>query len=122
MMARGGGVNTIHGNLEFLSDDDVRWFSRVQGLYLRLQSLGRTKTFGGTPGEGQPYGFGSLDREGAVYVVVNPAESIEEIQMPRLSRVQKAKANGRLLFHDAGFLPALKDDEIKLGPGQMAVV
>jgi hypothetical protein len=122
MMARGGWVNTVHGNLEFLTDEDARWFAKVQALYLRLESLGRTKTFGGIPGEIQPYGFGSLDREGAVYVVVNPAQSVEEIQMPRLSQVQKANANGRLLFRDAGFLPVVTGDKIKLGPGQMAVV
>jgi hypothetical protein len=122
MMARGGWINTVHGNLEFLTDEDARWFARVQALYLRLQSLGRTKTFGGIPGEAQPYGFGSLDTEGAVYAVVNPAQSVEEIQMPRLSQVQKANTNGRLLFRDAGFQPTVDGDKIKLGPGQMAVV
>jgi hypothetical protein len=122
MMARGGWINTVHGNLELLTDEDARWFAKVQALYLRLQSLGRTKTFGGIPGEIQPYGFGSLDTEGAVYSVVNPAQSVEEIQMPRLSQAQKANSDGRLLFRDAGFQPVLSGDKIKLGPGQMAVV
>jgi hypothetical protein len=122
MMARGGWVNTVHGNLEFLSDDDARWFAKVQSFYLRLQSMGRTKTFGGIPGEVQPYGFGSLDSDGEVYAVVNPAQSIEEIQMPRLSREQSAIANGRVIFRDAGFLPLVTADNIKLGPGQMAIV
>jgi hypothetical protein len=122
MMARGGWVNTVHGNLEFLTDEDARWFAKVQALYLRLESIGRTKTFGGIPGEIQPYGFGSLDPGGAVYALVNPAQSVEEIQMPQLSRVQKPIANGRLLFRDAGFQPVVTGDKIKLGPGQMAVV
>src|SRR5260370_42434320 len=53
MMARGGWINTVHGNLEFLTDEDERWFAKVQELYLRLESVGRTKTFGGIPGEAQ---------------------------------------------------------------------
>ncbi len=122
MMARGGWVNTVHGNLEFLTDEDARWFAKVQALYLRLESMGRTKTFGGVPGEIQPYGFGSLDADGAVYALVNPAQSVEEIQMPQLSHVQKTNAPGRLLFRDAGFQPEVTGDKIKLGPGQMAVV
>jgi hypothetical protein len=122
MMARGGWVNTVHGNLEFLSDDDARWFAKVQSLYLRLESMGRTKTFGGIPGDVQPYGFGSLDADGEVYAVVNPAQSVEEIQMPRLSQEQNANKDGLVIFRDAGFQPVLTGDKIKLGPGQMAVV
>jgi hypothetical protein len=122
MMARGGWVNTVHGNLEFLSNEDARWFAKVQSLYLRLQSMGRTKTFGGIPGEIQPYGFGSLDADGEVYAVVNPAQSVEEIRMPRLSREQKAIKGGRVIFRDAGFQPVLTSDHIRLGPGQLAVV
>lgn len=122
MMARGGWVNTVYGSLEFLSDDDARWFVKVQSLYLHLQSDGRTKTFGGIPGDIQPYGFGSLDSEGVVYVVMNPAQSVEEIQMPRLSHEQPAVGGGRVIFRDAGFRPELTNDKIKLGPGQMAVV
>ncbi|HEY7616701.1 MAG TPA: hypothetical protein VH744_07855, partial [Terriglobales bacterium] len=122
MMARGGWVNTVHGNLEFLSDEDARWFAKVQSLYLRLQATGRTKTFGGIPGDVQPYGFGSFDSEGAVYTVVNPAQSVEELRLPALSRMQKPLGVGRLLFRDAGFVPRLAGDRITLGPGQMTVV
>ncbi len=56
MMARGGWVNTVYGSLEFLTDDDARWFAKVQALYSRFLSEGRTKTFGGIPGDIQPYG------------------------------------------------------------------
>jgi hypothetical protein len=122
MMARGGWVNTVHGNLEFLSDDDARWFAKVQALYLGLQSTGRTKTFGGIPGNVQPYGFGSLDSDGTVYAVVNPAQSIDSIQIPRLSREQAAITGGRVIFCDAGYQPVLEGDTIELGPGQLAVV
>ncbi len=122
MMARGGWVNTVHGNLEFLSDDDARWFAKVQSLYLALESKGRTKTFGGIPGNVQLYGFGSLDSDGSIYAVVNPAQSVEEIQMPRLSKEQGPVGGGRVIFRDAGFEPVLSGDQIRLGPGQMAAV
>jgi hypothetical protein len=122
MMARGGWVNTVHGNLEFLSDADARWFAKAQKLYLELESMGRSKTFGGIPGEVQPYGFGSLTPAGSVYVVMNPAQDFAEVTMPLLSQVQKPNQHGRLLFRDAGFLPVLDGNAIKLGPGQMAVV
>ena len=122
MLARGGWVNTVHGNLEFISDDDARWFAGVQLLYLHLGATGRTKTFGGIPGEAEPYGFGSVDSEGAVYTLLNPKESIAEIEMPLLSRLQEPNDGGRLLFRDAGFVPVLTGNKIKLGPGQLAVV
>jgi len=122
MMARGGWVNTVYGSLEFLSDDDARWFAKAEALYRELLSAGRTKTFGGIPGDVQPYGFGSLDSDGEVYAVVNPAQSVEELQMPRLSREQPAVSGGRVLFRDAGFMPVVNGDRIRLGPGQLAVV
>jgi len=122
MMARGGWVNTVYGNLEFLNDTDARWFAKAQSLYRELEAKGRTKTFGGIPGEVQPYGFGSLDANGAVYVVMNPAQSAKKIQMPRLSYEQPAPSGGRVIFRDAGFAPVLAGDKIQLGPGQMAVV
>jgi hypothetical protein len=122
MMARGGWINTVHGNLELIGDDDARWFARVQSLFLGLQSLGRTKAFGGIPGEVQTYGFGSVDADGSIYVVVNPAQSMQSIQMPLLSQEQRPLASGRLLFADAGFRPVLAGNKIQLGPGQMAMV
>jgi hypothetical protein len=122
MVSRGGWVNTIHGNLEFLDDDKARWFARVQKLYEPLQAEGRTKTFGGIPGDVEPYGFGSLDLGGAIYTVVNPAQAVREIEMPLLSRVESTLANGRIIFRDAGFVPILHGNRIKLGPGQMAAV
>ena len=122
MVARGGWVNTIHGNLEFLDEEKGRWFARVQRIYERLQAEGRTKTFGGIPGDVQPYGFGSLDTDGAVYTVVNPGQAVREIELPVLSRVQDPLAGGRVIFRDAGFVPLLKGNKITLGPAQMAAV
>lgn len=122
MLARGGWMNTTHGNLELINDSDAHWFAHVQSLYLHFQSEGRIKTFGGIPGDVQTYGFGALDGDGSVYVVVNPAQNMAKIQMPLLSQAQKLLGQGRLLFRDAGFAPRLTGDTIELGPEQMAMV
>ena len=122
MAARGGWINTVHGNLEFLNDDDARWFARVQSLYEPLQRTGITRWFGGTPGNVRPYGFGSVAVDGAVYAVVNPSQGIRTIRLSRLSTEQEPNIGGRVLFRDAGFAPALEDDSILLGPGQLALV
>ncbi len=100
MAARGGWVNTIHGNLEFLDDEKAKWFAKVQKIYASLQAMGRTKTFGGIPGD----------------------VAVDEIEMPLLSQTQKRLQGGRMIFRDAGFLPVLSGNSIKLGPGQMAAV
>jgi hypothetical protein len=122
MMARGGWVNTVHGNLELIDDNEARWMARVQSLFFELQGLGRIHTFGGIPGDAQPYGFGGVTTRGAVYVVVNPAQSVATIKMPQLAPDQPALGPGRIQFRDAGFVPHLEGDVITLGPGQMAMV
>jgi hypothetical protein len=122
MMARGGWVNTIHGNLEFLGEENARWFARAQHLYEELQAEGRTKSFGGIPGNVEPYGFGSFDSTGAVYTVLNPAQTVGELELPKLSRVQAPLGAGRIIFGDAGFVPVLRGNRITLGPGQMAAI
>ena len=122
MLARGGWVNTIHGNLELIDDQKAVWMAKVFELYLRMESLGRTKTFGGIPGEAEPYGFPSLDANGSLYTVVNPAQAIRSIELPRLSQDQAGSAQKRILFRDVGFQPSLSGDSITLGPEQMAVI
>jgi hypothetical protein len=122
MMARGGWINTTYGNLELMSNQDANWYARVQSLFLHFQSEGRIQTFGGIPGDIQTYGFGALDSDGSVYVVVNPAQDVAKIALPLLSQVQKPPGQGRLLFRDSGFVPHLVGDTIELGPGQMAMV
>ncbi len=122
MMARGGWIDTTHGNLELITDEDARWFARVQSLFLHFQSEGRIKSFGGIPGEVQTYGFGALDADGSAYVVMNPAQSVTSVSMPLLSQVQRPLGQGRILFRDAGFAPQLTGNSIELGPGQMAMV
>ncbi|MGB6134375.1 MAG: hypothetical protein WBG54_21550 [Acidobacteriaceae bacterium] len=121
-LARGGWINNTQGNLELMSDQDRRWFARLQSLYLHLEAEGQIKSFGGIPGNDQTYGFGALDSDGSVYVVMNPAQDMARIQMPLLSREQQPLAAGRLLFRDAGYVPHLTGDTIELGPGQMAMV
>jgi hypothetical protein len=121
-LARGGWVDTTYGNLEMLSDQDAHWFARLQSLFLHLQSTGRTHTFGGIPGNNEPYGFGSLDADGSVYVVVNPRQEIASIQLPLLAAGQEPLQRGRVQFRDAGFIPRVNGDAVVLGPGQMAMI
>jgi hypothetical protein len=122
MLARGGWVNTVHGNLEFLDEEKAQWFAKVQRVYAGLLAKGRTKTFGGIPGQVEPYGFGSFDSGGAIYTVVNPAQTFAEIALPLLTREQSPPEQGRVLFRDAGFAPVLKGNRVTLGPGQLAAV
>jgi len=126
MMARGGWVNTVHGNLELISGEDARWMARAQSLFFELQGLGRIHTFGGIPGDVEPYGFGGVTTRGSVYVVMNPGQAIATIKLPKLAPDQPALDSGRIQFRDAGFQPRLSATEtsgmqITLGPGQMAM-
>jgi hypothetical protein len=121
-VARGGWVNTVHGNLEFWDADDARWFARLQRLYGPLQKDRTTKWFGGNPGDVRPYGFGSKGVDGALYAAVNPSQSVRTIRLPRLAPEQEANIDGRVLFQDAGFVPRLDGDTLQLGPGQLALV
>jgi hypothetical protein len=122
MMARGGWVNTIHGNLELIQSKDAEWMARAQSLFFELQGLGRIHTFGGIPGDVMPYGFGGITTRGAVYVVVNPAQDVATLNLPMLAPDQPPLGAGRIQFRDAGFQPHLNGNQITLGPGQMAMV
>lgn len=122
MMARGGWVNTVHGNLELINNEDAAWMARAQKLFFEFQGLGRIRTFGGIPGDVQPYGFGGTTTRGSVYVVMNPTQAVATIKLPLLVPDQEPLRLGRIQFRDAGFSPVLKGDEISLGPGQMALV
>jgi hypothetical protein len=122
MAARGGWVNTVHGNLEFLDEDAVRWLARVQRLYDPLQRAGINRPFDGAPSEAQPYGFASAGAVGALYATVNPTQRVRTIRLPRLSPEQPPNIKGRVLFRDVGYEPALDGDMLRLGPGQLALV
>lgn len=39
MLARGGWINTVHGNLELIDDGKAAWFGKAQSLYLHMLSL-----------------------------------------------------------------------------------
>jgi hypothetical protein len=120
--ARGGWMNVYYGNLELLDDTQAKWFAKVQHLFFELQSFGRTYPFGSLPGVGEPYGFCSMGKEGSLYTVVNPSQSQQRVKLPRLHRLQPALSGGRIQFRDAGFKPVLEQNEILLGPEQLAVV
>lgn len=120
--ARGGWVNTFFADLRYIDDEKACWFAKVQQIYLPLQAEGRTKTFGGDPGEVQAYGFGSLDATGSIYTVINPAQQVVTVRLPSLSSVQAPLTGGRVIFTDAGFVPKLGDGAVTLGPGQMASI
>ena len=122
MLSHGGWIETTHGNLELLDEAQAQWYAKVQRLYLGMLALGRTKTFGGIPGNAEPYGFASINEDGGLYTVVNPAQAISKIELPRLSQEQLPPSNPRLLFRDAGFQPILTGNTITLGPEQMALV
>jgi hypothetical protein len=122
MMARGGWVNTVHGNLELIQGKDAQWMARAQSLFFQLQGLGRIHSFGGIPGDIETYGFGGVTTRGAVYVVMNPTQTVATVSLPQLASAQPALGAGRVQFRDAGFTPRLNGNKITLGPGQMAMV
>ncbi|HLI20215.1 MAG TPA: hypothetical protein VKV32_03795 [Stellaceae bacterium] len=122
MVAHGGWINTIHGSLEALDDTKAHWLAKVQALYDPLQRDGVTKGFGGIPGDAQPYGFGSVSHDGALYTVVNPSQRVRTVRLPQLAPQQPRLTDGRVLFRDAGFAPVLRNERIRLGPGQLALV
>jgi hypothetical protein len=122
MMARGGWVNTIHGNLELIQGEDAVWMARVQSLFLEIQGEGRTHTFGGIPGDIEPYGFAGVTTKGSVYVVTNPTQTVAKVMLPSYNTGGSTPGLGRVQFRDAGFVPKLEKDAITLGPGQMAMI
>ena len=123
MMARGGWVNTVHGNLELIEGEDVRWMARAQKLFFELQALGRIHTFGGNSRRRRTlWVWRYVTTRGAVYVAVNPAQTVATIPLPRFAFNQTSLGQGRIQFYDAGFIPTLNGIKLTLGPGQMAMV
>jgi hypothetical protein len=114
-LARGGWVNTYHGNLELLDDHKARWFAKVQSLFDHLLINGRFSSFGGVPGKRQIYGFMAEENNGVIYTVVNPCQQERKMELP------KAKS-GRILFCDSGFKPLFEGNCITLGAEQLAII
>lgn len=121
-LARGGWINTLYGNLELLRDQDAGWLAKAQDFWLAVQQHCRIATFGGIPGKSEPYGYIAEDMNGAVYTVVNPSQSFRTLPLPAGTQYTDPLTNGNLLFRDAGFIPALQDGRITLGPEQLAMV
>ncbi len=117
-LARGGGMNAVRGNLELIRGGDAVWMARVQRLFLALAAQGGMHSFGGAPNEDEAYGFAGATARGAVYVVMNPGQTMATLAFPGT----KASAPGRVQFCDAGFSPRLSGNQITLGPGEMAMV
>ncbi len=117
-MARGGWVNVLHGNLELLTDEDAEWLARLQTIFLPLQKANNTEFFGGIPGQGNPYGFKSFNKDGLVITVVNPSQSIVSFTLPK----NKFSGAGQFLYRDAGYQPMLRGKEVTLGPEQLLVL
>jgi hypothetical protein len=115
-LARSSWFSMYSGNLELLSDADAAWLARVQETYMQLQKFGYNTLWGGIPGRGEPYGYRSESIDGSVLLtIVNPSHSFREIDPGEQSA-------GRVLFHDEGFKPAIKNGKLILGPEQMVVV
>lgn len=115
--ARGGWVNVIHGNLELLTNDDAKWFAKVQRLYMDLQKTGTWSIFGSVPGHAAAYGFVAKSVSGTLYTVVNPSQEMAAIKLPG-----GAVAHGMILYTDGGFKPFINSDTVTLGPEQLVVV
>jgi hypothetical protein len=114
-LARGGWINTYYGNLDLLSDDDARWFAQVQRLFFDIHKTGSVQTFGGLPGASEPYGYISVNADGALITVVNPSQLEQTIPLP-------CSETPALLFTDAGFIPHIEPSRITLGAEQMALL
>jgi hypothetical protein len=114
-LARGGWANTYYGNLDLLTDDDARWFSKAQSLFMPFQKKQAISTFGAIPGTAEPYGYLAQSENGAVITLINPKQSFAKINLP-------VSGETRLLFTDSGYEPKLDGNQISLGPEQMAVI
>lgn len=114
-LARGGWANTYYGNLNLLSDADGEWFAQAQELYMPFQRNNAIRTFGGLPGNTEPYGYVAEDGDGAVITLVNPKQSFATVDLP-------VTGTSSLLFADPGYTPDLDKRSITLGPEQLAVV
>lgn len=114
-MARGGWANTLYGNLELLDGDKANWMARAQRLMLPLQQCNAWRTFGGVPGQAQPYGYRADTEAGSLVLTVNPGQSMAAVPLD-------VSSEARVLFCDAGYAPKVQDGMIRLGPEQLALV
>jgi len=93
-LARGGRIHVAYGDLGLFTDEDARWWARVQELYIPSMLPDRTLAIAcpGLPGEGSGYAWGAP--ESGLYTVVSPPlDSSGEIS-------QLAKMGKNLIFVD----------------------
>lgn len=109
-LARGGDVTVLHGDLDPFTDDDIRWMAAA---YAALSAGDGVRTFGGTPGQIEPYGYVSEGKGGGLVTVVNPRMEASEVEIPT--------DVDRRIFSDAGYTPQIAARSVRLGPGQLAV-
>lgn len=115
-LARGGWLNVYHGNIDLLNNTDAQWFATVQRAYLQLQEFGQISILGGIPGKVQVFGYKALSADGCLFTIVNPSQSVQEIELP----IDEVK--GRIVFTDSGFTPTLIGNKLTLGAEQMSVI
>ncbi|MDX2196699.1 MAG: hypothetical protein NW207_09800 [Cytophagales bacterium] len=115
-LSRGSYFNTYYGNLELLSDTDKQWFAHAQSLYFEALQSGNTSVWGAFPSENQPFGYITKTGIGELFTVCNPSQSFKKITLP----VNTLKY--KILFADKGYVPAVENGQLSLGPEQMAVI
>jgi hypothetical protein len=121
-LARGGLMNTYYGNLELIDNKNATWFAKAQSLFFSFQRFGRIATFGGIPGQSEPYGYTAVNQSGALFTVINPSQKTEKVKLPLVSSFQKKPGKGRILFTDDGFTPILDGNQLTLGSEQLCLV
>ncbi len=120
-LARGGWMNTYYGNLDLLSDEDAKWFAKVQHLYLPFQKNKSIKLTGGIPGKGEDYGYFADNQEGSLLLLVNPSQKHRTIDLSdHMSDFLDDKK--AILFNDSGYKPVLSDNTLKIGPEQLVLI
>ncbi|MGK7396061.1 MAG: hypothetical protein ACNS62_15905 [Candidatus Cyclobacteriaceae bacterium M3_2C_046] len=117
-MARGGWINTYYGNLDLLSDKDGKWFAQAQSMFYPLQQQNHFTLIGGIPGQDEWYGYQASGKKGELILLVNPSQKIRDIDLS----FKKYKSTGAVLFHDAGFVPEVSQDWLKIGPEQLVLI
>jgi hypothetical protein len=117
-LARGGWINTYYGNLDLLSNEDGEWYAKAQKLYYPFQQEDTISLLGGVPGNQDWYGYYAAGKKGNLTLLVNPSQEIRNVDLSFVKDQQKAA----LLFHDAGFLPELAPNSIKIGPEQLLLI
>ena len=114
-LARGGRIHVAYGDLSQFSDEDARWWAAAQALYAPSMLPAGTQLWGDAPGNGAPYGWLSLREESAVFTLVNPGPLPEQVPLWKMTE-------WRLATCEPGFAAEIRGQEIKLGPGQVAVL